>query len=212
MGSVRRGYISFLFMAPLALLLLMPLTLQREAENSLASVYPADSALAEQVSLKRALIRAAHSAILEAKDNITNALTDSAVVFGIPKVKMADVAFDALSEDQKLQAVQFSVLRHWSQTLREWNQHSDYTVKLHCTLPSYKEGASAEFDQTFDADSPGPSFSSSWQLCGQLIQRDPNLALSPRPFILLPGLEISVEHKFFNYSGASPIRPQEVGS
>lgn len=208
-----RGYVSFLFMAPLALLLLMPLTLQRGAEDSLVSVYPADSALAEQVALKRAMLRAAHTAILEAKNNITDALESSAIVFGVPEAKIADVALEVLSEDQKLQAVRFSVLRHWSRVLRQWNQHSDYTVRLDCG-PPVNLGASIEFDYNHvtDAGASLLSYSPSWQACSQFIRRGPQLTSLQRPYIITPGFKIRVEHRFFNTSGASQVRPQEVGS
>ena len=208
----RRGYVSFLFMIPLALLLLMPLTLQQGPEDSLVSIYPADSTLAEQVALERALLRAAHASILEVKNNISDSLELSAVAFGVPEAKIADVVLEALpSEDQKIQVVRYAVLSNWSQTLRLWNQHSDYSVHLYCGQPS-NLSAPMEFDHMMGADGSPLSYSPSWQACSQFIERDRQLTLGlQRPYLITPGFEIRVEHRFFNYSGASPMRPQEVG-
>ncbi len=212
MNRSRRGYISFLFMMPLALLLLAPLFLLQGSENSLTSIHISNSALSEQVSLKRALVRAAHTAILEKKDNTADALISSAVVFGAPEVKIADIAFDALSEEKKLQVVRYNVLRRWATLLQQWNQNSDYTAHLYCGQT--EAGASVEFDYEYDTSILGSSSppSPSWQACSQFITRDPQLTALSRPYRILPGFFISVEHRYFNYSAAGPLRPQEVGS
>ena len=211
--SSRRGYISFLFMVPLALLLLMPLTLQQGAEGSLASVYPADSTLTEQVALKRALIRSAAAAVrqVEAAAAVPDAVLGVATaLYGMPP---SSLAFGLRSQDDQTRLISVAVLLQWSQTLYVWNQHSDYSAQIYCNPSSLSSelsgsGPAGAFDVTSD--------NASWSACSQLIERDRNLSLTDplasRPFRLTPGLEVRVERKFFNYSGASPIRPQEVGS
>lgn len=209
MRPFRRGYISFLFMIPLALLLLMPLTLQQGPENSLVSIYSADSTLAEQVALKRALIRSADAAIRQIK--AAAAVPDAVLAVATVLYGPASLASGRMppGEDDQNHIMNAAVLLQWSQTLYLWNQHSDYSARLYCHPPGLSfelsgSGPAGAFDAALD--------NASWSVCSQFIERDRTLASTDRSFRLVPGLEVRVEHKFFNYSGSSPIRPQEVGS
>lgn len=210
MSKSRRGYISFLYFIPLALLLLMPLALRQAPIPALISINAADSALAEQVAFKRALLGATHSTIMQIKSAASipiETLEDSVVILGGPEIsavkKGSDVAFDQLSDAQATAVMRSAILQNWVETTRAWNENSAYEAYVSCR----PRGQTDPIDLSL-GDTPSPS---DWQACGSLIVRSNDLSSSDRPFLLDPGLTITVKHRALDYSGSSPMRPQEVG-
>ncbi len=210
MSKSRRGYISFLYLIPLALLLLMPLILRAPPVQSLASISAADSTLAEQTAFKRALVRAAHSSVMQIRNNSAidaETLADVATLLGEPEIKAgeaaSDVVFENLTDAQATAVMRSAILQNWISTTRAWNQNSAYSAFIVCT----PRGQPFPTNLSLDAI-PSPA---DWQVCGSLIVRSNNLSSPDRPFSLAPGLTIAVKHRALGYSGSSPIRPQEVG-
>jgi len=135
-ASIRRGYLSFLLLIPLALLVLSPL-LYQPAAPSMTVLYASERAQNEQTAFIRTLLVSAHQTqqSLRNRADITpiELLVASAHLgCDLPPREVPITPFVLLTPLERDCLSKYELLRTWSGLITDWNQHSDYDVALPC--------------------------------------------------------------------------------
>lgn len=201
----RRGYLSFLLLIPLALLLLLPLLLRSPAPSTTA-LYATERTMNEQIAFKRALLVSAHQTILNLRTRVDITPVELVVAadamgYVHPPLDTPPLSsfFDLTLDEQECLS-RFEVLSNWASLSDDWRAHSDYDVNIQCQRPFF--GDWIELGRI----PAGASFGA-WGACGShLSWNSLTYHLAPQP-----GLQVLIRHKNLDINSTSPLPSMEVG-
>jgi hypothetical protein len=205
-----RGYLSFLLLIPLSLLLLLPF-LARPVPPAPTAFYAVEQASLEQIALKRALLVSAHQTILDLRAQ--PAISPTSLAYAsmrlgcAPPTTDAAVPFSQLTLLEQDCLARHEVLRAWSQLRMDWDAHSPYDAQVRCADLTDSLSLSSALPSLFftlpTPDAPSPS----WAACASHL----SWSRVSSSLSIQPGFTISLQHKNLPINATSPLASLEVG-